>query len=101
MTFSDSVANAFHPQFERGYLYINSSICCIGNRGNVNYDPLDAVNILDLTYLVNRIFRSGPAPVCVEEANVNGDATETVNILDLTYMVNLIFRNGPQPGPCP
>ena len=101
VTFSDSTATPFHPQFQRGYLYINSSVCCIGNRGNVNNDPQDLVNILDLTYLVNRIFRNGPVPVCPEEANLNDDPNELVNILDLVFLVNRIFRSGPAPGPCP
>jgi len=102
VTFStdDTALDPFHPRFQRGYLYINSSICCIGNRGNVNSDPQDVVNTLDLVYLVNRIFRFGPVPACPEEADVNSDGNSG-NILDLTFLVNRIFRFGPSPGPCP
>ncbi len=71
--------------------------CCVGNRGDCNYDGFDA-NILDLTFTVDRIFRGGPLPFCSTEADVNGDTN--YNILDLTFLVNRIFRGGPMPGAC-
>jgi hypothetical protein len=72
--------------------------CCIGIRGDINDDGIDA-NILDLTYLVDRIFRGGPIPSCLIESDLNSDGTPA-NILDLTYLVDRIFRGGPTPGPC-
>ncbi len=74
--------------------------CCVGIRGDVNNDGGVNPNILDLTYLVDRIFRGGPPAVCLDEANVNGDGAVNPNILDLTYLVDRIFRGGPPPGPC-
>ncbi|HEX2896849.1 MAG TPA: SBBP repeat-containing protein, partial [candidate division Zixibacteria bacterium] len=73
-------------------------LCCILNRGDCNNDGTDA-NILDLNFLVNRIFRGGASAVCPEEADVNSDGTPQ-NILDLNYLVNRIFRGGPAPGAC-
>jgi hypothetical protein len=100
-TFSDTIANAFQPQYKKGYLDIQQSTsCCIVNRGNVNNDPNDAVNVTDITYLVNYLFRGGPAPVCLAEANVNGDPGELVNVVDLTYLVNYLFRSGSPPPSC-
>ena len=72
--------------------------CCVGNRGDVNGDGNDA-NILDLTYLVDRIFRGGPPAPCLREGDTNGDGNST-NILDLTFLVDRIFRGGPAPGSC-
>ena len=72
--------------------------CCITPRGDVNSDGNNA-NILDLTYLVDRIFRGGPPALCPKEADVNSDGN-TSNILDLTFLVDRIFRGGPAPGPC-
>ena len=70
-----------------------------GFRGDVNYDGKDA-NILDLTFLVDFIFRgSGDAGQCPEESDVNGDG-DSADILDLTFLVDFIFRGGPAPGPC-
>lgn len=74
-------------------------ICCTGLRGNVDFDSSDQVNILDLNYLVNRLFRFGPGPVCPEEADINNDGSNT-NIVDLTFLVNMIFRLGPLPPSC-
>ncbi|HEX2897677.1 MAG TPA: hypothetical protein VHP63_06475, partial [candidate division Zixibacteria bacterium] len=72
--------------------------CCVSPRGDVNGDGSNA-NILDLNYLVNRIFRGGPAASCPEEADCNSDGTPS-NILDLNFLVNRIFRGGALPGPC-
>lgn len=72
--------------------------CCVGIRGDVNGDGTDA-NILDLTYLVDRIFRGGPSTACPLEADLNSDGT-AANILDLTFLVDRIFRGGPASGPC-
>lgn len=75
-----------------------TTICCVGNRGDLNGDGVDA-NILDLTFAVDRIFRGGAASDCPEEADINADGTPH-NILDLTFLVDRIFRGGPPPGPC-
>ena len=73
--------------------------CCSGNRGDVNGDGAGP-NILDLTRLVDFIFRGAPAPDCQLESDVNGDGTP-YNIIDLTFVVDFIFRAG-QPAPaCP
>ncbi len=62
--------------------------------GDVNGDGTGG-NILDLTFLVDRIFRGGPPPEPAIAGSVNCDAV--VNILDLTYLVDRIFRGGPVP----
>jgi len=75
--------------------------CCVGNRGNVDSDQDDGVNIADLTFLVSYLFGGGDLPECFEEANVDGDETETVNIADLTYLVAFLFGGGSAPAVCP
>lgn len=72
--------------------------CCITPRGDANNDGTNC-NVLDLTFLVNRIFRGGPAAVCSQEADLDSNGTPS-NVLDLTFAVNRIFRGGPPPGPC-
>src|SRR3990172_8285322 len=44
--------------------------CCISPVGDANNDGANC-NILDLTFLVDRIFRGGPPAVCLPEANLN------------------------------
>jgi choice-of-anchor B domain-containing protein len=74
-------------------------VCCTGIRGNVNADLADQVNILDLNYLVNRLFRNGLEPICPGESDVNNDQS-SANVIDLTFLVNMIFRFGPLPPSC-
>lgn len=61
--------------------------------GDANGD--ETINIGDAVYLINYIFKGGPAPdpVCVGDAN--GD--DTVNIGDAVYLINYIFKGGPAP----
>ncbi len=60
--------------------------------GDFNQDG--DVNISDLVFLVNHIFKIGPAPdIC----DINND--NECNIADLTYLVNFIFKGGPEPLP--
>lgn len=60
--------------------------------GNGQFQP-----IIELNYLVNRIFRGGPPPPNQQAADVNGSGGDA-NILDLNYMVNFIFRGGAAPN---
>lgn len=72
------------------FSFTHASFVC----GDVNGD-FTGGNILDLNFLVNRIFRGGPAPNPLIAGSVNCDTI--VNILDLNYLVNRIFRGGPPP----
>lgn len=59
-------------------------------------DDLPGINISDLTYLVDYLFRGGPPPNPLEAGNVN--CIDDVDVTDLTYLVDYLFRGGP--GPC-
>ena len=61
-------------------------------------DGDEAVNILDVVFTINYIYKSGAAPQPVESANVNND--EFVNILDVVYLINFLYKGGPEPN-CP
>ncbi|MDF1544989.1 MAG: M14 family zinc carboxypeptidase [bacterium] len=75
--------------------------CCLVIRGNVDYDPGDAIDITDLTTLVDFMFNGGATPDCIEEANIDGDPSETIDITDLTYLVDYLFVGGAAPLSCP
>jgi hypothetical protein len=68
-------------------------------RGNVDGDPWEAINVVDLVYLVEYIFHSGPEPPCLEEADVNGDVA--INVVDVIYLVEYLFFEGLPPLECP
>ena len=78
-------------------LLCDNSVCLNCVRGDTNND--NNFNILDLTFLVDFIFRGGSKPACSEEADINNDAIPS-NILDLTFIVDFIFRGGQTPAPC-
>ena len=71
-----------------GTLIINETSPCgdLNNDGNFG-------NIIDLTYLIDFIFRGGPPPnpLCRADLDCNGTCA---NILDLTYLIDFIFRGG-------
>ena len=64
--------------------------------GDVNLDG--SANIIDLTFLVDYIFRGGPEPILTETSDVDASCNKA-NIVDLTYFVDYVFRGGPSPVP--
>ncbi len=66
--------------------------------GDANFDLI--VNIGDPVFLVNYIFKGGPAPVLPLLGNVNCDLA--TNIGDVVYLINYIFKAGASPcAACP
>ncbi len=61
--------------------------------GDANND--EAVNILDVVYIINSIYKSGPPPNPLEAADVDG--ISPVNILDIVYLINYKYKDGPEP----
>ena len=74
--------------------------CCV-IRGDINHDSSPIIDIVDLVYMVNYMFKEGPEPICFWEADINGDGSPIIDIVDLVYMVNYMFKEGPDPAPCP
>lgn len=56
------------------------------------------VGIGDAVYIVNYVFRGGPAPIPLEAGDANGNGE--IGIGDAVYIVTYIFRGGPAPC-CP
>ena len=67
-----------------------------------NYVPGDAtgdkvVDVGDVVYLINYLFKGGPAPNPMAAGDVNGDCV--VDVGDVVYMINYLFKGGPPPQP--
>jgi hypothetical protein len=62
-------------------------------RGDANNDSV--VDIGDVIYIINYLYRSGPEPIPWEAGDVNCD--ETVDLGDVVYLINYLFRSGPPP----
>ena len=61
--------------------------------GDVNGNQL--VNIQDVTYLINFLYKGGPAPIPPLSGDVN--ASGITNIQDVTYLINFLYKGGPAP----
>ena len=95
----DNCIDTYNPtQSDTNQDGIGDACCCLGSTGDFNGDGEDA-NILDLTYIVDFIFRGGTIPGCPNEADLNLDGN-SAHILDLTYLVDFIFRGGFPPAMC-
>jgi len=66
-----------------------------GMCGNVNGENPPAVDVADLTYLVEYLFGGGPPPPNPVEADM--DCSGTVDVSDLTFLVEYLFCGGPAP----
>jgi len=72
-----------------------SSCCDVA--GDANND--DAVNLLDITFLINYLYKAGAAPECMSEGDANADGA--VNLLDITYLINYLYKAGSNPNCAP
>jgi DNA-binding beta-propeller fold protein YncE len=64
--------------------------------GDANGDT--KVNLLDVSFIINALYRGGPQPNPVQAADVNHDGK--MNLLDVSYIINHLYRGGPEPN-CP
>jgi hypothetical protein len=62
--------------------------------GDCNGDGI--VDIGDVVYLINYLYKSGSAPDPVEAGDVNSD--QTVDLGDVVHLINYLFKGGPSPG---
>ena len=58
-------------------------------------DNSGTVNILDVTYIINYLYKFGPAPDPEDIADADGSGS--INLLDVTYLVNYLYKYGPAP----
>jgi hypothetical protein len=79
-------------QGELVMLFKNTNYTC----GDANRDA--SINVADAVYLINYIFKGGPAPDPLGSGDANCDGA--VNVGDAVYLVNYIFKGGPEPC-CP
>jgi hypothetical protein len=69
-----------------GTLRVLGGLC-----GDCNND--DAVNMLDILFLVAFLYKSGPAPVNSWACDVNGDLG--INMLDILALIAFLYKSGP------
>ncbi|SYZ72834.1 exported hypothetical protein [Candidatus Zixiibacteriota bacterium] len=77
-------------------LSINTRSFMTYMRGDAN--NTGSLNILDVSYIINNLYKSGPDSVPLEAADVNGN--QVTNILDVSYLINFLYKGGSAPY-CP
>ncbi|KPJ65533.1 hypothetical protein AMJ44_10005 [candidate division WOR-1 bacterium DG_54_3] len=65
-------------------------------RGDANGDGV--INSADIVYLIDYLFKGGPAPNPLWVGDANSDGT--INSADVVYLINYLFKGGPPPA-CP
>lgn len=79
-------------QLELAHVGTGSPFVCGDASGN------GVVNALDVTFIINSLYKGGPAPNPAASADVNHSGT--VNALDVTYLINFLYKEGAAPN-CP
>ncbi|UCD94332.1 MAG: dockerin type I repeat-containing protein [Candidatus Zixiibacteriota bacterium] len=69
--------------------------CCTPFVDAGDADESGDVNILDVGFIINYLYKNGLAPACNDKADANGN--NIVNLLDVTYLIDYLYRNGPDP----
>jgi hypothetical protein len=80
--------------------YISYQPCVAAGSVSIGFlcgdaDGNSTVNVGDAVFLINYIFKDGPAPEPMEVGDVNLDGT--VNVGDAVYLIDYIFKDGPEP----
>jgi hypothetical protein len=57
-------------------------------------DNSGSIDISDVIYLINYLFKGGPAPVLIA-GDCNNDSN--VSVSDVVYLINYNFKGGPLP----
>lgn len=74
---------------EAGYVH-----AAFVSRGDVNGDGV--IELGDIVYLINYVFRGGDPPCPMETGDANCDGI--VELGDIVYLINYVFRSGPPPA---
>ncbi len=95
------VQNAAVPEqgsYHEYYYEVDLSMPCDCEPGNCNSDQ--AINILDITYMINYLYKDGPLPIPYELCSADPGGNCSANILDITYLISFLYKGGPAPVDC-
>ncbi len=89
LAFARSDAIAYIPRHNMPYCFSIRS----ANRGDANSDGV--INVGDVIYLINYLFKGGPVPNPQLAGDANCDGT--VDVGDVIYLINYLFKGGAPP----
>ena len=70
-------------------ILIMTAISFAGDCGDV--DNSGGLNILDVGYIIDYLYKGGPAPFCCGDVDSSGN----VSILDAAYLISYLYKGGP------
>ncbi|MEW5924103.1 MAG: FG-GAP-like repeat-containing protein [Candidatus Zixiibacteriota bacterium] len=89
-------------------LVVNAGIPEPGEKDSLYYNTVEGwhylngdadgswtINLLDVTFLINYLYKGGPSPEPLNSGDANCNLT--VNILDVTYLINYLYKSGSAP----
>jgi hypothetical protein len=71
-----------------GFIYPITVRC-----GDANADG--GIDVGDVVFIINYLFKNGPAPNPLQAADANCDSV--VDVGDVVYLINYLFKSGPPP----
>ncbi|MFH2037313.1 MAG: dockerin type I domain-containing protein [Candidatus Zixiibacteriota bacterium] len=60
----------------------------------------ETINILDVVYIIEYLYKSGPEPVSSPIRSADVDCNCTINILDITGIISYLYKSGQAPCSC-
>jgi PKD repeat protein len=58
-------------------------------------DSDDIVNMLDILFLINYLYKGGPIPII--QIAADADSSGSIDMLDILYLINNLYKGGPAP----
>ncbi len=91
--FFDSTMNKIEPFIERPRVY---HVIPPYLPGDVNYDW--EIDLGDVVYLINYLYKGMDPPEFFELGDVNGDCVTDIG--DAVFLINYLYKDGPEPDDC-
>jgi hypothetical protein len=94
---------SFTPELKNPTVTIGAPpSCCVGTRGNIDNSPDQAVDIADLTALIDYLYITFVPLACDKEANLDGSSENQIDISDLSTLIDKLYINPSSSFPiCP
>jgi hypothetical protein len=95
LVFANSVFQGFIPKIWDDYLGTEEYCFSVLYRPTGDVDGNGLIDIADVLYLLNYLFRHGPAPTPIETGDTN--CNDDIDFADVGVIINYLFKGGTKP----